>query len=877
MFWLMPQEGNMIKMKNILNKFTLRSLKLNIKRTIATCIGIILSTALICAVAGVFSSFQQTLIQHAIKADGDYHTIFFGVPKDEQKYILENRNVESAFVTQGVGYAKLEGGTNKYKPYLYLFEFDETALSDFGLKLIEGRVPENSNELLISQHIEENGGVKYKIGDKIKLDIGKRITDDGVELNQNNPYNNSKDKDEKGYIEEKLETEETREFTIVGIIQRPNSEIEEYSAPGYTIITKLDEIKDNANIAVKFKNIKDTYKLTREIAEDPEHKSSEDSEFWVPKYGYSSNSELLRWSGVIRSESTITMLYTLAGIVIGIIVISSVFVIRNSFAISITEKMKQYGMFSSIGATRKQIKKNVLFEGMVLGIISIPLGILGGIFATFVLTQISTLLVGKSVFSEEIVFVFNMPIFAIILSIILGFVTIFISCIFSARRASRISPIDAIRSNEDIKIKAKKIKSPKIIRKIFGVGGEIAYKNLKRNKKKYRTTVISLVVSITVFITLTTFMNYAFGMSGIYYTDMDYNVRLRAYSDESKQDGEKVYEYYKDIISKHNIKDYSLKRYLYLEADLSDKYTDEVKESFAEQQTIAIKAIGKDEYNEYLKKIGANYDDCKDGIIYFNNSVSYDDNVQIKKAVDFKENDIIEGTIQDTDKTISLKIVKIADKDVDDVVSYSSFGIFIISDELIEKIGNYSCASLTMNVGNPDKLCKEIQEEHDNLPKDDRLSIDITNYKEQADEQKNMVILISIFLYGFIVVITLIGVTNIFNTITTNMNLRSKEFAMLKSVGMTKKEFNKMINLESIFYGVKSLVIGIALGTGISYWIYRVVIGAESTSSLKFLFPGKAIAISIVFIAVIVGIIMKYSLSKINKQNIIETIRNENI
>ena len=140
-----------------------------------------------------------------------------------------------------------------------------------------------------------------------------------------------------------------------------------------------------------------------------------------------------------------------------------------------------------------------------------------------------------------------------------------------------------------------------------------------------------------------------------------------------------------------------------------------------------------------------------------------------------------------------------------------------------------------------------------------------------------MVLLISIFLYGFIIVITLIGVTNIFNTITTNMNLRSKEFAMLKSIGMTKKEFNKMINLESIFYGVKSLIIGIALGSGISYWIYKISIGSQATENLKFVYPTKAVIISVVFIAVIVGIIMRYSLNKINKQNIIETIRNDNI
>ena len=118
--------------------------------------------------------------------------------------------------------------------------------------------------------------------------------------------------------------------------------------------------------------------------------------------------------------------------------------------------------------------------------------------------------------------------------------------------------------------------------------------------------------------------------------------------------------------------------------------------------------------------------------------------------------------------------------------------------------------------------------------------------------------------------------TNIFNTITTNMNLRSKEFANLKSIGMTKKEFNRMINLETIFYGVKSLTYGIIIGTGISYWIYHTITSSESMV-VKYVLPVKAILISIIFVMFIVGLIMRFSLNKINKQNIIETIRNENI
>lgn len=865
-------------MKNILNKFTIRSLKLNIKRTIATCIGIILSTALICAVAGVLSSFQQTVIEYEISQNGDYHTMFYQIPKDEQKYILENRNVESAFITQGVGYSKLEGSTNTYKPYLYVMEFDETALNNYGLKLVEGKMPQNSSELVISQHIKENGGVTYKIGDKLTLKLGKRIAED-EELTQNNPYNNpeSLNRNDKDYIEEHLEITEIREFTIVGVIERPQRAIEEYTAPGYTVITKLNEIKDNANIAVKFKNIKDTYNITKEIAEDKTQKSNS-KDNWIAKYNFETNSGLLRWSGIARTEDTMIMIYSLAGIVIAIIIVSSIFVIRNSFAISITEKMKQYGMFSSIGATKKQIKKNVLFEGMILGVISIPIGIICGILATFILMKISTALIGGVAFSEKIEFVFSMPILAVLISIILGFVTIYLSCMFSARKASKISPIDAIRSNSDIKIKSKKIKSPKIIKKIFGVGGEIAYKNLKRNKKKYRTTVISLVVSITVFISLTTFMKYAFGMTGLYYQEMEYNVGINAYYQiESQKNEEKIYKYFQNLAKNHDMEKFTIRRYLELEdTNIEDKLVEEYKNQNIYDNTISIISLGKEAYKEYIEEIGQKYDECKSGIIYCDNAITYDEQGKKIKTTNIKQNDEIRGLTVNSKKEINLNVIAVTDK-IPDVISSTPYGTFIVSDEVMDSIGEYNCHVIRINAKNPEELCKNIQEEYDNSKDENKFTLYITNYKEQADEQNNMVLLISIFLYGFIIVITLIGVTNIFNTITTNMNLRSKEFAMLKSIGMTKKEFNKMINLESIFYGIKSLVIGIVLGVGISYWIHKIVIGTEATSGLKFMFPTQAVIISIIFIVIIVGIIMRYSLNKINKQNIIETIRNDNI
>ncbi len=865
-------------MKNILNNFTIRSLKLNKKRTIATSIGIILSTALICAVAGVFASFQETLVTHAKQADGDYHVMFNDVKKDEQKYVINNRNVKSTFITQGVGYARLEDIKNEYKPYLYLMEFDETAINNMGLVLEEGRMPENSNELVIPKHLEDNGGVILNVGDTITLNVGKRVAG-GNALGQNNPYNNPKDAEDEDYVEEKIVDTQTRTFTIVGIIKRPNTEIEDFSSPGYTVITKLSEVRENANIMVKYKNIKDTYKNTEEILKETSIEN------------YQVNSEYLRWNGVTKSDSTLQMFYSLAGIVIAIIIISSVFVIRNSFAISITEKMKQYGMFSSIGATKKQIKKSVLFEGLMIGIISVPIGILCGMLATFILIKMTTFLVGESLFTVKTEIVFKMPIIVVILSAILGFLTIYISCIFSARKASKIAPIEAIRSNENIKIKAKKIKSPKWVKKIFGIGGDIAYKNLKRNRKKYRTTVISLVVSITVFISLSSFIHYAFNISDDYYTEMNYNVVINLdynnsyYSQKySREYHEKNFQYAQNLIKKYQIEEYTINRVFYGSTNLKKYATEEYKstgelELETDKTYIGIKSLGEKEYKNYVKEIGANYEDCKNGIIYYDNAVSYTSiNGNITKCKKYKisRNDKIDLETDNGDK-VSLEVKKVTDKRPMGETQFSVYGVFIISDELMDKMPSFYCDTIKVNSTDATKLCKDLDEEISNLPKDSDYKLSYFNYQQEAEENNKIVLLISIFLYGFIIVISLIGVTNIFNTITTNMNLRSKEFAMLRSIGMTKKEFNKMINLESFFYGTKSLLIGCILGTGLSYWIYRITSEGLIASDVKFTFPIKSIIISIVFISIIVSIILRYSLSKINKQNIIETIRNDNI
>ena len=898
----------------VLNELSIKDLKLNRKRSIVIIIGIILSTALICGVAGLVSSFQQTLVETVKNSHGNYHAIFYDVPKEELKYIENNRNVENYYLSEDLGVSylpKIELATKKVtEPYINVIAMDNKFLDNMAIKIHEGRLPENDTEIAVSVRINDKYKLNYKVGDTITLNLGERQLSTGEKLTKINPYLTGEE-DNGEILKEELVNTTERTYKIVGIIERPSYAIESYESPWFTAITKMEKVEKKANIAVLYTNlqnyIKNTEEINKMVKATEEEKQNENNtySFGGLKDKYSSykyelciNEDLLRFEGVNLSESTLTMIYGLAGFIMAIVLVSSVFVIRNGFAISITERLKQYGMLSSIGATKKQIKKSVYFEGFILGIIGIPLGIFAGIFAIYVLVNLVNFIL-KDYISNSTLLVYSMSWVAVAISILVSTVTIWLSCKSSARRASKITPIEAIRSSNDIKLEAKKIKCPKIITKIFKTGGEIAYKNLKRSKKKYRTTVVSIIVSVVIFIAISSFIEYGFKMSGAYYTELNYNYAIYSRSTVSSKDKEEFAkvearekEEFNEISKFDTVDDYSINKSATFKIKIDDQYKEklteygkkvrETTESYEideegnrkELDFVTIISLSQNQYEKYVKKIGGTYENYKDGAILIDNSINYDSNgkrVQGSKYT-WKKGDIIHGQVGNKDYDVKI-VARTEERPMGVESLYNTNAYFIVSEEFINGLEEHSLPGMYIQSKKVDKLDEQVE----NYMKENNITENtfwISNINEVVKEQNAVILVISIFLYGFITVITLIGITNIFNTITTNMNLRKKEFAMLKSIGMTKKEFNRMIRLESIFYGVKSLIIGIPIGILLSYGMYNVF---KDNMQMSYNLPLKAIIISIIFVSIIIGIIMKYSMSKINKQYIIETIRNDNI
>ncbi len=893
----------------ILNKLTVKNLKLNKSRTIVTIIGIMLSCALIMVVAGMAASAQQTMVNLQINVTGNYDLFVKGANKKIIDNAQANRNVKDIYIKQNLGCAYLPQAKFDTKPYINVVAFNEKSFTDcFNVTLKEGRLPQNGNELVLSQSVIENSKADYKLGDTVALDLGKRVyvSGDEIPLDDTDYFNDTNGT-------EKLVDTHKKTYTVVGVFNKVSSSYfaADSNSASSSAFTLAEENADINDLFISFTSDgeKDYITTSGEILNltgDDFESLKNDFEVYLENgdfYEASINKDLLRYKGFALSDEYMSMLFSLAVIIIVIIAISSIFVIRNSFAISITEKTKLYGMLASIGATSKQIRHNVLFEGFVLGIIGIPAGILLGVGVIALLVVILNALLENML--NGISFVYAVPWWAAVISAVMSAVIILFSTLSSAFRASRIAPITAIRGNNDIKInknKRKSYKAPKFIKKLFGVGGEIAYKNLKRSKKKYRTTVISIIVTVAMFISISTFIEYGMKITGDHFKDIPYNITVKANDKLSYDEYENIY---KRIIADTDINS-SIKaceNYYGNIVGLTDYYTEDAKAAELSGGDLAyVFGVDNKSFKEYVTALGYNYDDVKDKALITNDFKYYNsDNILIKgKEFDLPMNTVVKlypngnpsyteddiKEIQKTDpdfvynpddyKSVDLVIYDTINKEVpgsivSGIMSTLNEGSVLVSEDYFKKLfaedNEYTSRVIVIDSAEPAQTVEYIK----NLGID---GLDIYNLNDQKEMMNAVVLIIAIFAYGFIIVISLIGITNVFNTINTNMRLRSKEFAMLKSIGMTKKEFNRMIRLESLFYGLKSLLIGVPLGLLGGYAIFKAT---GNTIMLDYSFPTMAVLISIVFVFFVVWLIMKISISKVNKQNIIETIRNDNI
>lgn len=948
---------------NLMKTLTLKNLKLNRKRTIVTIVGIILATALLSALVTLVSSFQYSMIEYQKQKGGDFHVKFSNVKMSELSEFKNNRNIESTFETMGMGFAKLDGCKNEDKPYAYVMATDEAGFEKGCFNLIEGRMAKNEDEIVIPRHLKTNGRIDIKVGDEITLDIGKRY-DSNTEsvIWENCAYEHEA---------ETLTDTVTKRYKVVGIMERPGYGMEDYSAAGYTFVTYSDELaaidngtKSEVNEADTTLTVYSRYtqkalrnkdavtadiigvdeKLFEKSNNSSVEMSAEESDRFLKemenaKYDIYINRFLISYECVFPIDGTFKALFTVAAVVALIIILTSVYCIKNSFNISITEKIRQYGMLASVGATRRQIKSSVKTEAAMLGVVGIPVGTMSGILASFILVKVvNALSAGWLNFALS----FHTSLPALILAVILSIATIYFSATGSARRAAKVTPLEAIRNTKEIKIKSAKLKTPAIIGRIWGIGGVISYKNIKRNKKKYRTTVTSIVICSVTFIVISYFMSMAFSVVGMSYASVDYNIGINM-SCKKDLDIEKLSEllsgiegakdylvgagYYFDVDKPEYTKEYgeycgqlyddredvSQEFFITVLNDKSyDKYASDAGVKNADTGAILVNKCTFDVYNEksskYVKeemelykykagdtiRCGYNvYDDASsdDNAAEGDTESSTDDNNAVEGDTESGTEDnsgyVDEETINNgVRKTVDVTIAGVTDKVPTGYKGYGNTTLLFMNQKGFEslwadgKSGNelkpgHASYSAYVVAENADEYQDTFEKETEGNTEYSQISFYVSNLDKEMRDEKSLFTLLGVFAYGLIVVIALIGITNIINTLSTGMELRSREFATLRSIGMTDKQFAGMVRLESVFISVKALVIGVPLGILISYLL--CVMMNRMDDAIIYEPPYKAIILCIVVVIMLIYAIMKLSMTKLRHNNIIETIKNENL
>ena len=855
---------------NIFHKVTLQSMKRNRTRTIVTIIGVVLSAAMITAVATFGTSLLNFLVNGSIAKYGGWHVAFLDVDASVVQEQTQDDAVAGAASFENIGYAMLDGGKSPEKPYLFLAGFNDKTFDTLPVTLISGRLPANSEEVLVPSHLAIKSGVRFKVGDTLSLAVGNRM-DENKTLNQHDPYRSG---------EESLVPEEEKTYTVVGICERLG--FEEHSAPGYTLITREDTGKqtDSFSLFVTLHNPRQVKTYANGIAEAGT---------------YVLNDNVLRFMGISDDQLFNTFLYMVGSILVAIIMIGSVFLIYNSFNISMNERMRQFGILSSVGATAKQLRNSVLFEGLCIGAVGIPIGVLVGIGSTGLVIPLVAGNFGNIVPTAVPLTLSVFPP-AIVAAAVVSLVTILISAYIPARKAAKTPVMECIRQTNEIKVEPKAVKTSKLAQRIYGLEGVLALKNFKRNKKRYRSIVLSLTLSVVLFVSGSAFGTTLERLSERMIMDIDYDLLFYA-EDMDVSEALPLYDRLKTAGGIYESTYQAVLAYSCTVSadDLSDRYREYAVYDAPDETvplSIDLQFIEDSEYLRFLKELNLPAEEytgqnaklpavAKKRVTGMDGPSEVFDLFAQRSGTFHIAPQTGGGAMTEQGQSVSFTFVDTYPIDPppkETLKSEKDPLIFMVVApySLIDRFQTpdvHTTIGLSFRSKNPSQSETEMEA----IIQDEGSTSAYTLYNVHAtlEQNRSITFVIDVFTYIFVIMISLIAVANVFNTISTNIKLRRREFAMLRSVGMSDRSFNKMMNFECAFYGMRTLLFGLPIAGIFSWLIYKVIVSVEQLDDFTYLFPWGSMAISIFSVLFIVFITMLYAIHKIKKENIIDALRDD--
>jgi putative ABC transport system permease protein len=850
---------------NIIKKFTLASMKNNRRWTIVTAIGIIISVAMLSAIATLTSSFLSYIIENEKIGNGDWHVRLQHPDQNQLKLKIDQPFVDTVSWQQVLGFVQINGPAQSGKPYLQVIAMDSLGFTQQYVKVLEGRLPLAKGEIVMT----EEQAKAYKIGDQITLNLSLR-TLNGEVVPAEFGYMRTQDIASDGTITETVEILEQSvdyRFTLVGIIDDSSKTyipaINAYTFYDSSLAAHYDPI-----VSIKLTPLRQsTLVEMKEV-----YKNSENMSMTV-------NSSLLRYYGMIDNQEISTALAGLIAIIVMIVMIASIALIYNSFSISLSQRTRQLGMLSSVGATKAQKRSNVFLEAFYLSMFAIPVGILFGIIGiSLTLTFVEPLFKSFVTTSATLKLVVWWQL--LLVATLVSVITIALSVWIPALRASQISIMDSLMQRKDIKISARSIKTPRWIRWIFGLEGDLALKNLKRSKKKFRSTVISLTVSIVLFVSVNYFMSSLFGLAKVEYANTNYDLYVQLLDSTTESATTRI----EKLRSSEYADRFQSSRMISAQTPYSDipiaPITSQLLEEGFLGKSLELPIIVLDDisFKNYLELINGDrsvFTGDSNNVIALNIAKdSYNNKRYTGKVLEenpFTTNvEVKHSESGEVIRNTQLNIVAFTDK-APMGYSFSMFFrvVLITNQESVTSLMDNEILRYDIYMGTKNDQLHEV-EIREYLNESDGVRFFINNMKSEYRNISNTILVMEVFVYGFIILISLISVMNIINTITTNVQLRRKEFAMLRSVGMTPQSFDRMVRFESVFYGLSSLMFGFP----ISLLIIALI---NQTMSDGFIVDVQIPFGSFIFVTLVIFILvfitMSYSVARIRSDNIVDALK----
>ncbi len=883
---------------SITKKLALRHLKQNKSRSILTVLGISISVIMLTVIFTCAASFAHYYGERAINTNGNWH-FFVKTDYDKaQKYLQSDSSIEDIgfqkdLLTEEQSY-KLYSNKANYLKTGTIYQGDTQYIKDTVTCKYDGALPKSDNEIMVEQSLIKNNGLELKIGDEIKIAVGSRIKGDFVILPIKGDYQ----------FGERFEKEKDETLKVVGILH--DNEPTERGA----IIRGMSDLKSKNLVAYgKLKHITPFSYIKINSVFDKFGFTEKERAFDVGENTQLLNSRLA--FSIDKNNLPQALKLTAIGIVVfAVIFISAFAMIYNSFALSVGEQIKYLGMLSSVGATRKQKKKTLYFEGAVLGGIGIIVGIVLGLLVTFISqstmnAKIASIMEG---YNDNIKYSTHISLWVLCLIVILAALTVFVSIISPVQKAARITAIEAIRESSEIKQKGK-IRTPFIITKLFGFEGDIAFKNLRRNGRKSRTIIACICICAVLFLSCNYFCETFKEVSNLDY-ELPYQITFQ-YSTESKAQLEKARNYLKTnkrvkrfysvwsswySISRGEINPYDNSHEFDLSFQNESIFVDKYKFIATQDITYTVHMLDDEDFNALCKKNGIDYKKYyspdKDGSIKTivingidrNDEPVFNNNLLGKTIgcydIDFekteRENKLDENGNQvnffyKTGRTSLYTFCDFIKYDKDNPIcnlesgSVALYAPKCVYDKLFYDDDWFDYG---IETDEPYKVEKELKD----YLSENEADGDVYNVYYWTMREKSIVSAVQFLSYAFILLITLITVFNIINTMTAQVANRKKELAMLKSVGMTPKEFKKTLIFESMFYGLFGLLLGVPLSLVINR-IVGYIISKNNPVAFSVNIPLYLLACIAVF--VIIGLTMIYSLKLIKNDSIIESLKND--